>query len=44
MQNTSLIFDEDKILKSITEENNLKLLDIVNIIKGESQNQGGENL
>jgi hypothetical protein len=44
MKKTSLIFDEDKVLIDIVKENNLTPLDIINIIKGERQNQGGENL
>jgi hypothetical protein len=44
MKKTSLIFDEDKVLIDIVKENNLTPLDIINIIKGENQNHGGENL
>jgi hypothetical protein len=44
MRNTGLKIDEDKVLIDIVKENNLTPLDIINIIKGERQNQGGENL
>ena len=44
MQYSGLKFDEDEILNNIMKENDLKPLDIINIIKGENQNQGGENL
>ena len=44
LKNSGLKFSQDQILKKIAEENNLKPLDIVNIIKGEDQNEGGEHL
>ena len=44
MRNTGLKIDEDKVLIDIVKENNLTPLDIINIIKGENQNHGGENL